>query len=298
MILANLSGTETTNSDVVNALSVDVEDYYHVTALSSVVSRHQWESLPSRVVDNTHRVLELLESSGAKATFFILGWVAERNARLVRTIADAGHEIACHGYSHKRINEQDAEEFRSETRRAKEIIEDSAGKAVLGYRAASFSITKDSLWALDILVEEGFVYDSSIFPIHHDLYGVPGASGDPGTLTTPGEKTLAEFPLSALKILGINLPVGGGGYFRLYPYWFTELSLKAMNRHGRCFNFYCHPWEFDPDQPRFDNVPLLSRFRHYNNLSLFESRFKRLLNTFSFSTCIDVLRRRGIVSDC
>lgn len=281
---------------VVNAFTVDVEDYFQVAAFDNVVAREEWDHLPSRVVSNTGRILGILDEHKIKATFFVLGWIAERNPTLVREIADAGHEVGCHGYSHQRVYRQELDTFREETKAAKSTIEDCIGQAVRGYRAASFSITSGTLWALDVLVQEGFAYDSSIFPVYHDNYGIPGAEIAPSVLQTPEGNSIAEFPMSSLKVLGFRLPVGGGGYFRHYPYWITKFSLRAINSSGRCCNFYCHPWEIDTEQPRFDEASWLSRFRHYNNLDRFEARLNRLLCDFSFSSCIAVLRSRGLVA--
>ena len=274
---------------ILNALSVDVEDYFHVAAFDSVIDRRDWSQIKSRVVNNTRKVLELFGAHEVRATFFVLGVVAEQQPGLVREISDAGHELASHGYSHQKIYLQTPDKFRQETRRGKGLLEDISGQSVAGYRAASFSITSQSMWALDVLVEEGFTYDSSIFPIHHDNYGIPGAQLDPHILTTPAGYQIAELPLSSVGTGRLRLPVGGGGYFRLYPYWLTRRLLQRMNGRSRCFIFYCHPWEFDPGQPRIDNASRLSKFRHYNNLEKFKPRRERLLNDFQMTTCSQVL---------
>ena len=279
-----------------NAFSVDVEDYFHVSAFESVVERSEWESLPSRVVQNTMRMLDILSKNNVTATFFVLGWVAERYPELVREIANAGHEVASHGYSHRKIYNQDRDTFAAEVRRAKALLEDCVGISVLGYRAASFSITRDSLWALDVLVEEGFVYDSSIYPIWHDNYGIPGAERKPSRLTTPMGYQIAELPLSTYRILGVPIPVGGGGYFRLYPYWLTHWLLNSIASKGTPVNFYCHPWELDTEQPKFETAPWRSRFRHYNNIGKFESRLTRLLQDFEFTSCANVLIERDLLA--
>ena len=279
-----------------NAFSIDVEDYFHVSAFESLVDRSSWDSLESRVVENTRRILELLATYNVSATFFVLGWVAKKYPSLVRTIASDGHEIACHGYSHKKVYNQSPTEFEREVQDAKTILEDCVGQDVIGYRAASFSITKSSLWALDILVDNGFKYDSSIYPVWHDNYGIPGAKKDPSLLSTPRGQTLAEFPLTAVDLAGVPIPVAGGGYFRLYPYWVTRKLLKLVGNGGRSINFYCHPWEIDCSQPRFSNASWKSRFRHYNNIEKVEERLKRLLEDFSFSGCADVLRSRGLIA--
>lgn len=281
-------------SVIQNALTIDVEDYFQVAALAEAVRREDWHSMEYRVEANTQRLLGLLDRHDAKATFFILGWVAEKSPDLVRQIQRAGHEIASHGYSHQLVYSQTPEVFRDETRRSKAILEDITGESVIGYRAASYSITKESRWALDILAEEGYVWDSSIFPVHHDRYGMPGTPRWPHTLTTDQGYKLAEFPLSTLKLLGYTLPIAGGGYFRLFPYWFSRWGLGSINRQGRSFVFYLHPWEIDPNQPRLD-VNWFSRFRHYNNLDVCEGRLATLLGHFRFTTMSNVLRTQGLL---
>jgi polysaccharide deacetylase family protein (PEP-CTERM system associated) len=277
-----------------NALTIDVEDYFQVAALAEAVKSEDWHSMEYRVEANTNRLLELFEKHDTKATFFTLGWVAEKSPGLVRSIQQAGHEVASHGYSHQLIYNQTPEIFREETRRSKAILEDITGEAITGYRAASYSVTNQSRWALDILAEEGFTWDSSIFPIRHDRYGMPGTPRWPHTLTTDKGYKLAEFPLSTLKLPGYTLPIAGGGYFRLFPYWFSRWGLGSINRQGKPFVFYLHPWEVDPDQPRLD-VKWFSRFRHYNNLDVCEQRLAKLLNHFSFTTMSNVLRSQGVL---
>ncbi|MFZ0009757.1 MAG: XrtA system polysaccharide deacetylase [Steroidobacteraceae bacterium] len=279
----------------INAFTVDVEDYFHVAALSSAITRESWPTHESRVERNTERLLALLADRGVRGTFFVLGWVAERTPGLVRRIAASGHEIACHGFSHQLIYQQAREEFREETVRAKRLLEDLIGEAVLGYRAASFSVTRDSLWALDTLIDAGFLYDSSIFPIRHDRYGLPGAAPEPNRLSAPSGRTLVEFPMSAARFLGVQVPVSGGGYFRLLPFWVTRAGLKQINeRRGLPFTFYLHPWELDPGQPRF-KVSALSRFRHYTNLARCEGRLRRLLGEFEFTSMREALRLQGLL---
>ncbi len=273
-----------------NALTVDVEDYFQVAAFSDEIQYANWDSYQLRVETNTNRLLDLFDAYQIKATFFILGWVAERVPGLVRRIHDQGHEIACHGYSHQLIYKQDIKTFTDETRKAKQILEDISGAKVAGYRAASYSITRDSLWALDVLNNLGFVYDSSIVPVHHDYYGIPDMPRFPYNIDTPDGNQLIEFPPSTISLPLMNLPVGGGGYFRLFPYWFTQRALHWINNHDNMpFVFYLHPWEIDIEQPRI-NAGLLSRFRHYNNLSKCYERLEKLLNQFQFSTVSDVLQ--------
>jgi polysaccharide deacetylase family protein (PEP-CTERM system associated) len=279
-----------------NALTVDVEDYFHVSAFAASIERSTWDARDSRVVGNTKRMLELFDEFGAKGTFFVLGWVAERYPQLVKDIAARGHEVACHGLSHRLVFEQSRQEFRAETLRSREVLEDITGAAVLGYRAASYSIVRKSLWALDILVELGFAYDSSIFPVTHDRYGIPGAERAPHRLSTPGGNVIVEWPLSTATVAGIRIPVSGGGYFRLLPYWVTRWGLASINRREqRPFVFYLHPWEIDPEQPRV-SASWLSRFRHYTNLEKCEERLRRLLGEFQFGTAKDGLAQLGLLS--
>lgn len=280
-----------------NALTVDVEEYFHVAALAPNIPRESWDSRKSSVVDNTKRLLALFAQFDVRGTFFVLGWVAERHPQLVKEIAAGGHEIACHGFSHKLVYEQSQDEFRSETLRSKNLLEDITGSAILGYRAASYSIVRDSLWALDILVELGFAYDSSIFPVHHDRYGIPDAERKPHRMTTPKGKSIVEWPLATASIGGFRLPVAGGGYFRLLPYWISRWGLASINRREkRPFIFYLHPWEIDTTQPRIA-TSRLSQFRHYTNIDKCEARLRRLLGTFSFGTAKDGLVKLGLLSE-
>jgi polysaccharide deacetylase family protein (PEP-CTERM system associated) len=282
--------------NVPNALTVDVEDYFHVAAFAPNIHRDSWTSRESRVVGNTQRLLAIFEQFDVRGTFFVLGWVAERHPQLVRDIAAHGHEIACHGFSHRLVYEQSPEEFYAETLRSKNLLEDITGSAVLGYRAASYSIVRESLWALDILVELGFVYDSSIFPVHHDRYGIPDAERAPHRMSTPNGKFIVEWPLATAKILGFRLPVAGGGYFRLLPYWLSRWGLASINRRElRPFIFYLHPWEVDPGQPRV-SASSLSRFRHYTNLEKCEGRLRRLLGEFKFGTAREGLVQLGLLA--
>jgi polysaccharide deacetylase family protein (PEP-CTERM system associated) len=284
-----------TATSLVNAFSVDVEDYFQVAALAPAISRESWPTREYRVERNTEVILQLCEEKKVRGTFFILGWVAEKSPQLVKRIANAGHEIACHGFSHQLIYRQTLEVFREETLRAKHFLEDVIGKTVTGYRAASFSITRDSLWALDVLIDAGFEYDSSVFPIRHDRYGIPGAAPEPGRIVAPSQRTLVEFPMSAATFFGVQVPVSGGGYFRILPYWITRAGLKQINeRAGRPFTFYLHPWEVDPEQPRV-KVGALSRFRHYTNLHRCEARLRRVLGDFRFATMRQVLEQRGLL---
>ncbi|NOZ36832.1 MAG: DUF3473 domain-containing protein [Gammaproteobacteria bacterium] len=271
-----------------NALTVDVEDYFQVSAFAKNIDQSDWDKHPLRVEKNTQRLMDIFDEAQVKATFFVLGWVADRNRSLVKEIARRGHEVASHGYSHQLIYNQTAEVFREETIRSKSLLEDIVQQPVRGYRAASYSITGNSLWALDILAEAGFEYDSSIFPVRHDRYGIPDAEEVPHVLKTPAGHSLVEFPLSIAKLLNYKLPIAGGGYFRLYPYALSKAGLNQVNRRQQPFIFYLHPWEIDPQQPRI-NASLFSRFRHYNNLARCETRLQQLLNDFEFTTAVEVL---------
>jgi polysaccharide deacetylase family protein (PEP-CTERM system associated) len=279
----------TPTSPRLNAFTIDVEDWFQVAALAPVIDRSTWDTREYRVERNMERLLALLAEHGVHGTFFILGWVAERSPQLVRTIAAAGHEVASHGYSHQLIYDQSPEVFREETLRSKHFLEDCIGAPVLGYRAASFSVTAQSLWALDTLIDAGFEYDSSIFPIRHDRYGIPGAGPHPMRVTAPSGRTIAEFPMSTASFLGQRIPVSGGGYFRLLPYWFIRAGLKQINEKQNVpFTFYLHPWEIDPEQPRV-RASLKSRLRHYTNLESCYLRLGTLLADFSFAPMRQVL---------
>lgn len=278
-----------------NVFTVDVEDYYQVQAFADVVDPARWDDYAARVVPNTEAVLALLAERGIVGTFFVLGWVAKRNPQLVRRIAAAGHEIASHGMSHRMVTTQSPAVFRQETRESKKLLEDQCQRPVLGYRAATYSITRRSTWALDILCEEGFQYDSSIFPMRHDNYGIPDANPRPHRLTTPNGGTLAEFPISVLQHGALTIPISGGGYFRLFPYGFTRWALRRLNAARQEFVFYIHPWEVDPGQPRIPGARLLSRFRHYQNLSKCQARLRRLLRDFEFTTMRSVLVEKGLL---
>jgi polysaccharide deacetylase family protein (PEP-CTERM system associated) len=278
-----------------NALTVDVEDYFHVAALAPNIHRDTWDSRESRVVGNTRKLLAIFEEFDVKGTFFILGWVAERYPQLVKNIAAAGHEIACHGFSHRLVYEQSPTEFKEETLRSKHLLEDITGSAIYGYRAASYSIVRESLWAMDILADAGFIYDSSIFPVHHDRYGIPDAEKAPHQMRTPGGKSIVEWPLATASIFGFRLPVAGGGYFRLLPYGVTRWGLASINRREhQPFMFYLHPWEIDPGQPRV-HASRLSTFRHYTNLAKCEGRLRRLLTEFKFGAARDSLVLLGLL---
>jgi polysaccharide deacetylase family protein (PEP-CTERM system associated) len=277
----------TTAAGVLNALTIDVEDYYHVSAFEQCVDRARWDEFEPRVALGTKRILEILDRAGVRATFFVLGWVADRQPDLVRAIHAAGHEIASHGYWHRLIYRQTPAEFRADLRRSRALLEDITGESITAYRAPSFSITRRNLWALDVLIEEGFRVDSSVYPTYHDRYGIAGAPLGPHRIVRPSG-TIWEFPGTVWRGLGYPLPIGGGGYFRLYPYWLTRLGLGAINRKGRPFIAYLHPWELDPGQPRL-RPGRLKAFRHYVNLDRTERRLMRLLGDFPVGTLTDAL---------
>ncbi len=278
-----------------NVMSIDVEDYFHVAALAETIARSDWERMEYRAESSTDRLLQIFADRNVRATFFVLGWVARRSPGLVRKIQRAGHEVASHGMSHKLIYTQTPEEFAQETKDAKALLEDLLGAPVLGYRAATYSITRRSLWALDIIHDLGFLYDSSIFPIRHDLYGIPGSPIAPSEIETPSGARIVEFPISTVDVFGTRLPIAGGGYFRLFPYWVTRAGLRRVNQQERRpFVFYLHPWEVDPDQPVIQ-VGWRSRFRHYNNLKRTEERLIRLLQEFDFATMQESLQRLGLL---
>lgn len=336
---------------IVNVLSIDLEDYYMVSAFESVVKREDWNKYESRIERNTYHLLEIISgakppslgspdrpdqfktqnsklkiaqdaaydsptNTGVHATFFCLGWIAERYPYLIRDISSLGHEIANHGYDHRLVYNMTPAEFRNDIRKSKRILEDITGREVIGYRAPSCSITMKALWAIRILAEEGYRYDSSIFPIHHDRYGIPHAPRFPFVISLDGErkpilagslamqhrtagnpketfedgKRIIEFPLSTVKFFGVNAPVSGGGYMRLLPYQLIRRAINRINeQEDNPFTLYLHPWEIDPDQPRMNGISAVSRFRHYVNLGRTEQKLKKLLNDFAFSTMKNVI---------
>jgi polysaccharide deacetylase family protein (PEP-CTERM system associated) len=289
----SVNGNRKTN--IINAITVDVEDYYQVSAFSKQIDKQKWDEFPSRVNHNTRRILKIFDDKKINSTFFVLGWIAERYPELIKEISDCGHEIASHGYSHDLIYDQTPNVFRDEAKRSKDLLEDIINKTVLGYRAASYSITRESIWAIDILIELGFKYDSSIFPIIHDRYGIPGGETAPHILRTNKGKSIIEFPLSTVGTKKIRLPISGGGYFRLFPYWISKKGLNRINSHESIpFIFYMHPWEIDKDQPRIKSK-MISEFRHYNNIKKFEDRLIKLLDDFKFDTVSAVLTDSGLL---
>jgi polysaccharide deacetylase family protein (PEP-CTERM system associated) len=271
-----------------NCMSVDVEEHFQVQAFASTIDRADWDTHDSRVERNTDRVLKIFDDAGIKATFFSLGWVAERHPDLIRRIVAGGHELASHGYSHALIHSQSPDQFRADVRRTKGILEDIGGVEVRGYRAATFSLDKRSLWAHDVLGEEGYLYSSSIFPVKRDNYGMPDA---PRTAYRTGDdRSLIEVPLTTVRVFGRNLPYfSGGGFFRLIPYPLSRMAFRHVNRrdHAPCI-FYFHPWEIDPDQPRIAEAPLKSRIRHYINLGAMERKIRAALRDFAWARMDEV----------
>lgn len=262
---------------VVNALTIDVEDYFQVSAFCNRIQRSDWDRLPCRVEQNVDLILGLLDAANTRATFFVLGWIAERYPQVVRRIAAGGHEVASHGYGHRRVTEQNRLEFSEDISVAKNILESISGQRVRGYRAPSFSINKSNLWAFECIRDAGYVYSSSVYPVRHDHYGIPDA---PRYAYSPLEG-LTELPISTSVFLNKNLPAGGGGYFRLLPYSISRWMIERINRlESKPVMFYFHPWEVDPKQPRVSGAGFKSRFRHYVNLHRTEHRLKRLLNDF------------------
>lgn len=283
---------EVSVSDPVHAFSIDVEDYFQVSAFEGAVPRDSWSSFEPRVEQNLSRLADLCEQHDVRATLFVLGWTVERCRNLIRELSDQGHEVAIHGYDHSRITSQSPAAFRQDVRKTKQILEDLIGNEVIGYRAPSFSIVENTLWALEVLRDEGIRYDSSVFPIRHDRYGIPEAPRFPFVIGFDHQndaEILVEFPMSTIRVAGMNLPFSGGGYLRLLPFWYVRW---AMWRHARHYRqpviFYVHPWEVDPGQPRFE-VSLPTRIRHYRNLGKTEERLRALFRRYRFTTIRKVL---------
>ncbi len=275
----------------VNAMTVDVEDYFQVSAFEPYVARDEWENISLRVEHNTDRILELFAGKGIHATFFTLGWIAQRCPGLVQRIVDGGHEIASHGWQHTRVNTQSPEDFRNDIERTRKLLQDQSGQPVLGYRAASYSIGKSEAWAWDALAEAGHRYSSSIVPIRHDLYGIPDAPRFP--FATAGGRLL-EIPITTITLGGRNINCGGGGWFRLFPYSFSRWALRRVNRaDAQPGIFYFHPWEIDPQQPRPAGVSIKTRFRHYLNLEHTYSRLQHLLEDFRWGRMDDIFLPAG-----
>jgi len=266
---------------VVNAMSVDLEEHFQVQALACRINRGEWETRPTRVDGSANRILDLFAENQVKATFFTLGWIAERHPKIISRIIAEGHELASHGYEHVRVDAQTPAQFRADIRRTKAILESMSGVAVTGYRAATFSIGRGNLWAYAVLAEENYLYSSSINPIRHDLYGMDEAPRGP--FFPVGSQGIAEYPISTFRMCGRNWPCGGGGFFRLLPYKFSRWALTRINRVDQMpGNFYFHPWEIDTEQPREPGLPLKSRIRHYLNLNRMEARLSQLMKDFTW----------------
>jgi polysaccharide deacetylase family protein (PEP-CTERM system associated) len=276
-------------TSVVHMLSLDVEEYFQVEAASAGVSRDQWESIPRRLDASMDRALNLLAAAGVSATFFVLGWVAQRDRSLVRRIADAGHEVASHGMGHRMVGQLSPEEFRKDVQESRALLDDIVGRPVAGYRAPTFSVTHRTAWAIDVLAEEGYQYDSSVFPVRHDRYGVPDAPRFVHRAHGPGGGNLIEVPPLTLRLAGMNWPVGGGGYLRLLPVRVVAAALRAAQARGRPGMIYLHPWELDPDQPVLP-MGRLTRWRHRVGLHRTADKLSWLLARFRFSTAAEVLR--------
>ena len=285
---AKSAGADDAATEIVNAISVDVEEYFQVSAFASTIDEGDWEAYESRVEYCVDRLLDLFAAHDARCTFFTLGWVAERHKSMIRKIVDGGHELASHGYSHQRATDQTPEEFRADVRRTKKILEDLAGASITGYRAASFSFDESNRWTHEILEDEGYTYSSSVYPVTHDHYGMPSAPRFPYK-PLPG-KEFTEFPLTTVRKLERNIPCAGGGYFRLFPYGVSRWAIRHVNETQRePAVFYFHPWEIDPDQPRLGGTSLKTRFRHYVNLGRMEHKLSRLLSDFRWDRIDRVL---------
>ena len=265
----------------IQALTVDVEDYFHVSAFEKAIDKSDWNNLELRVEANTYRLLELFEQKQAKCTFFTLGWVAERCPNLIKAIVDQGHELASHGFAHQRATEMTPEQFLADVSKSKQILEDTSGQAIIGYRAPSFSINDSNTWVYETLAELGFEYSSSTYPIEHDLYGVPNWP----RFTYQRDEGIIEIPVPTVRQNERNTGIGGGGYFRLYPYWLSKRRIdNYLNTEQQPYSFYFHPWEIDPEQPRVAGASIKSRLRHYLNLSRMEGKVERLLEDYQWDT--------------
>jgi polysaccharide deacetylase family protein (PEP-CTERM system associated) len=296
--LRDVKASHQSSATVTNALTIDVEDYFQVSAFAPHIARGEWSRRECRIERNVERILEMLAGHETKATFFTLGWIAERYPQLVRSIIDDGHELASHGFGHQRVSDLNEAEFSADIERAKHVLEDVSGTAVLGYRAPSFSIGTTNLWAFDCLARAGYRYSSSIFPIRHDHYGMPDA---PRFVHQVNAK-LIEIPVTTLRVLNYNLPSSGGGYFRLLPYAVSRWMLRRVNAaDGQAAIFYFHPWEIDTGQPRVEGLSVKTRFRHYVNIDRMETRLQQLLADFTWGRMDDIFlgeranpRRSGV----
>ena len=270
--------------DRLNAMTVDVEDYFQVSAFESVIDKNDWSSMALRVGDNTHRLLDLFAEHNVKSTFFTLGWVAKRCPDVIKRLVDEGHELASHGMEHQRATTMTRQQFVADVSQSKSILEDIGATEVIGYRAPSFSVNNSNTWVYEVLKEQGFVYSSSTYPIEHDLYGVP----DWPRFKYERPEGIIEIPIPTVRHNGINTGIGGGGYFRLYPYFLSKKRItRFLKQEAHPYNFYFHPWEIDPAQPHINNAPLRSRFRHYINLSRMEGKIVKLLKDLNWGTMKD-----------
>jgi polysaccharide deacetylase family protein (PEP-CTERM system associated) len=287
----NTTTPPTNTSGLLNALSIDVEDYFQVSALADHFPRQEWATIPCRIEQNVDRILDRLADRGVVATFFVLGWIATRYPQLVRRIVDDGHELASHGYGHERASAMTPEAFRTDITRAKTLLEDISGMRVLGYRAPSFSLGTTNPWAHTVIAEAGYRYSSSVYPVKHDHYGLPNAPRFPWKPDVGPTTSLTEIPISTVRWGGRNWPAGGGGWFRFLPYAMSKWQITRINHNdARPAIFYFHPWEIDPGQPRVKNAALKARFRHYLNLSRTEGRLRQLLADFRWGRVDDVFR--------
>jgi polysaccharide deacetylase family protein (PEP-CTERM system associated) len=276
-------------SKITNAMTVDVEDYFHVSAFDNVIDKKEWDNLPLRVEYNVYRLLELFEQHNAKCTFFTLGWVAQRCPQLIEAIVAQGHELASHGFSHQRTTQMTRAEVTDDIERSKKVLEDISGQEILGYRAPSFSINDSNTWVFEVLKELGFKYSSSTYPIKHDLYGVP----DWPRFAYQRDEGVLEIPIPTIQKNGKNIGIGGGGFFRLYPYWFSKNRINKFHREEyQPYSFYFHPWEIDPNQPRIKEASLKSKFRHYVNLNTMEGKLAKLLKDYQWDTMTNVYLKK------
>ncbi|UCD63387.1 MAG: DUF3473 domain-containing protein [Candidatus Zixiibacteriota bacterium] len=273
-----------------NIFTVDLEEWFVVEALAGRHALDDWPSLPSRVINNSLRLLEMLKRHNVRATWFVLGWCAERYPDLIQEIFAAGHEIGCHSYHHRRVDSLRPDQFKKDTERAVNAILGATGALPYGYRAPSWSINGDNTWAFETLAEMGFLYDSSVFPIKHDLYGWPDGPRQPFKLDFGNGHQLYELPATTYRLLGKNIPVAGGGYFRHSPYWYSRKVIQSLNDAGHPVVFYIHPWEIDPDIPRMEHLSAIQRFRTYSSTSILRYKIERLLSDFSFTTAADYLK--------
>jgi len=278
---------------MINVISFDIEDWFHPEVFEGRFPLETWPSLEGRVQRNTEIILNFLQRKKLKATFFFLGWIAEQYPELVKNVAAEGHEIASHGYSHTMITKLTPEAFRNELRRSLGILRELSGQPVVGFRAPTFSVVKETMWAIPIMFEEGIRYDSSIFPIHHDRYGIPDAPREPFIIYQKDGERLIEFPMTTVKLFGFNFPFGGGGYFRLYPFWLSRALMKKCVREGRPIIFYAHPWEFDTQLPKVD-LNFLSKYRHYTGIKKFIERLNIVTDMFEFTAFRDAGLERYI----